>query len=165
MISADTLQNFLPQRDNSRSMALIPAGLPGSSAGSDLTATERDILYKLFFDLKKDMNDLKAMFFDVVHHQNISPSSISENLLPVYNSVPESQTQQQTPYNPSTPILIQSNDNHEDVEETLLLAEREKEFITKALKKHKGRRRDAANELGISERTLYRKIKEYDIEE
>jgi len=51
------------------------------------------------------------------------------------------------------------------VEESLQLADREKEFIIKSLKKHKGRRRDAANELGISERTLYRKIKEYDIKE
>lgn len=56
-------------------------------------------------------------------------------------------------------------DHHEDVEESLMLADREKEFIIKSLKKHKGRRRDAANELGISERTLYRKIKEYDIKD
>jgi transcriptional regulator with PAS, ATPase and Fis domain len=65
----------------------------------------------------------------------------------------------------STPILLESNTRHEDVEETLFLADREKEYITKALKKHKSRRRDAAAELGISERTLYRKIKEYDINE
>ena len=64
-----------------------------------------------------------------------------------------------------SPILLEPNDHHEDVEETLLLADREKEFIVKALKKHKGRRRDAAAELGVSERTLYRKIKEYDIKE
>src|SRR5690606_17537663 len=54
---------------------------------------------------------------------------------------------------------------HEDIEESLSLADREKEFIIKALQKHKGKRKDAAHELGISERTLYRKIKEYDIEE
>jgi DNA-binding NtrC family response regulator len=71
---------------------------------------------------------------------------------------------------PSGPVLIQPSqgdhvDHHEEVEESLQLADREKEFIIKSLKKHKGRRRDAANELGISERTLYRKIKEYDIKE
>ncbi len=67
----------------------------------------------------------------------------------------------------SNPILVPNDnvDHHEDVEESLMLSEREKEFILKALKKHKGRRRDAANELGISERTLYRKIKEYNIAE
>jgi transcriptional regulator with PAS, ATPase and Fis domain len=69
----------------------------------------------------------------------------------------------------STPMYLPHNnervDQHEDVEESLMLTDREKEYITKALKKHKGRRRDAANELGISERTLYRKIKEYDISE
>jgi transcriptional regulator with PAS, ATPase and Fis domain len=71
-----------------------------------------------------------------------------------------------TPVN--QPIVLQPTgqvDHHEEVEESLMLADREKEFILKSLKKHKGRRRDAANELGISERTLYRKIKEYDIKD
>ncbi|MBA3829215.1 MAG: sigma-54-dependent Fis family transcriptional regulator [Taibaiella sp.] len=160
MITPEKLLGFLPQREGARSMALITTG--HSTANGDFS-TERDILYKLFFDLKKDMNDLKQMIFDVAHHQGYSPSSSGDNLLPVYNNHAESVI---TPaYNTSTPILLPANDQHEDVEETLLLADREKEFIAKALKKHKGRRRDAANELGISERTLYRKIKEYDINE
>ena len=110
------------------------------------------------------MNDLKQMIYDVAHHQGYTPVDPSSNaaLMPVYNDGANSTP---TNFNASTPILLESNDHHEDVEETLLLADREKEFITKALKKHKSRRRDAAIELGISERTLYRKIKEYDIEE
>ena len=63
------------------------------------------------------------------------------------------------------PVSSTHVDMHEVVDESLSLSDKEKELITKALKKHKGRRRDAAHELGISERTLYRKIKEYDIEE
>ncbi len=166
-ITADTLQKFLPTRNTTRSLAVIPSsaqpGMP-ATAHSDFN-TERDILYKLFFDLKKDMNDLKQMIYDVAHHQGYTPADPSANsLMPVYNE-PDNAPQPTTNYSVNTPILLESNDHHEDVEETLLLADREKEFITKALKKHKSRRRDAAAELGISERTLYRKIKEYDIEE
>ncbi len=165
-INAEVMQRFLPNRETSRSLAVIPSSLQGggsSGSGTDFN-TERDILYKLFFDLKKDMNDLKQMIFDVAHHQGYTPVDPSTNnsaLMPVYNSEQPANTN----YNQGAPILLESNDHHEDVEETLLLADREKEFITKALKKHKSRRRDAAAELGISERTLYRKIKEYDIEE
>ena len=158
LITSDALQRFLPQRNTSRSLAVVNSGnMNGMSTGAATDFnTERDILYKLFFDLKKDMNDLKQMIYDVAHHQGYTPVE------PVYND-----NEQQLPvnYSNTTPILLESNDHHEDVEETLLLADREKEFITKALKKHKSRRRDAATELGISERTLYRKIKEYDIKE
>ncbi len=160
------MQRFIPQRNNSRSLAVIPhtgqqTGV--STGGSSDFNTERDILYKLFFDLKKDMNDLKQMIFDVAHHQGYTPQDPSSgSLVPVYNDTEHTAPQQ---FNVSTPILIEPGDHHEDVEETLFLADREKEYITKALKKHKSRRRDAAAELGISERTLYRKIKEYNIQE
>lgn len=165
-ITSDVLHRFLPQKDTqTRSLAVVGAG---TSAGTPDFATERDILYKLFFDLKKDMNDLKQMIYDVAHHQGytpVEPSSVNNaNLLPVYNEPEHTTTTTPSAYN-TTPILIESKDHHEEVEETLQLAEREKEFITKALKKHKSRRRDAAAELGISERTLYRKIKEYGISE
>ncbi len=164
-VTADVLQRFLPNRDtHSRSLALIGPTMAGTSSanGSDFN-TERDILYKLFFDLKKDMNDLKQMIFDVAHHQGYTPVEPSSNtLLPVYK---ENEAAAGSAYNANTPILLENNDRHEEVEETLFLADREKELITKALKKHKSRRRDAATELGISERTLYRKIKEYDIKE
>ncbi len=166
-ITAEILQKFLPTRNTTRSLAVIPSS---GNAGSPVVSqsdfnTERDILYKLFFDLKKDMNDLKQMIFDVAQHQGYTPAEPGGNtLMPVYNEK-EPLPQQTNNFSVNTPILLESNDHHEDVEETLLLADREKEFIMKALKKHKSRRRDAAAELGISERTLYRKIKEYDIEE
>ncbi len=169
-VNAEAIQRFLPQHNaSSRSMALITssgAGVP-SGTSSDFK-TERDILYKLIFDLKKDMNDLKQMIFDVAHNQGYTPEDPSTvakgNILPVYADA-EHIAPVSTAFNVTTPILLESNTRHEDVEETLFLADREKEYITKALKKHKSRRRDAAAELGISERTLYRKIKEYDINE
>jgi len=171
MVNGEALQGFLPQKEGNRAMTLLPAVTSGGSshASDSTTTTERDILYKLFFDLKKDMNDLKQMMFEMVHHQGYSgtPPVVNENMLPAYNGSVEPVTPVYTPA--STPILIQASgehvDHHEEVEESLQLADREKEFIIKSLKKHKGRRRDAANELGISERTLYRKIKEYDIKE
>lgn len=166
-ITAEALSKFLPQHNTmSRSLAVIsPVGGAAPVSASEFN-TERDILYKLIFDLKKDMNDLKQMIFDVAHHQGYTPAdpTTNANLMPVYKDVDHG-TSSNTFNVVNTPILLEPNARHEDVEETLYLADREKEYITKALKKHKSRRRDAAAELGISERTLYRKIKEYDIKE
>ncbi len=166
-ITAEALSRFLPQHNTmSRSLAVIsPAGGAAAVSASEFN-TERDILYKLIFDLKKDMNDLKQMIFDVAHHQGYTPAdpASNANLVPVYKDIDHG-TSSNTFNVVNTPILLEPNARHEDVEETLYLADREKEYITKALKKHKSRRRDAAAELGISERTLYRKIKEYDIKE
>ena len=167
-VSAKALSQFFPNKDG-RAISLLPAVSPmnSTSSGSNLSATERDILYKLFFDLKKDMNDMKSMMLELAHRQGYPVSSISENLLPSFT--PQQETVNLAPVQlPSNqPVLLQHEpiEHHEEVEESLMLADREKEFILKALKKHRGRRRDAANELGISERTLYRKIKEYDIKE
>jgi transcriptional regulator with AAA-type ATPase domain len=170
MITADVFRQFLPTREPSRSLALIPAaGATPSATGGDFNSpTERDILYKLFFDLKKDMNEMKKMMLDMAHQQGYTPPGLNENFIGTYSNepVPVQVNTQPTYTNSSTPILIPHTEQpHEDVEETLLLSDKEKEMIVKALKKHKSRRRDAANELGISERTLYRKIKEYDIKE
>ncbi len=169
IITAEMLQAFLPQRGSSRSLALLPPAPAPAAAGQEYAGTtERDILYKLFFDLKKDMNELKQLMYDMMHGQPAYPASpLPDNLLP-YPAAPEPASNGNITPSQPTPIYLQHNehvDHHEEVEESLMLADREKEFIIKSLKKHKGRRRDAANELGISERTLYRKIKEYDIKE
>lgn len=168
-LTSETLQGFLPNTGN-RGLALLhPAGIPipsptGGSHDYNNT-TERDILYKLFFELKKDMNDIKQLLYDMSHQSNgFTPVSVPDNNMMSTYSVGNDAVV--TPVN--QPIVLQPTqqvDHHEDVEESLMLADREKEFIVKSLKKHKGRRRDAANELGISERTLYRKIKEYDIKD
>ena len=166
LITPEIMLRFLPnaEANTSRGLARIPSSQMTSGGHSDF-ATERDILYKLFFDLKKDMNDLKQMIYDVAQHQGYTPEDpAAGTIMPVFNQDHENHIIPQ-PYNSNTPILLEANSGHEAAEETLSLADREKEFISKALKKHKSRRRDAANELGISERTLYRKIKEYEIKE
>jgi transcriptional regulator with PAS, ATPase and Fis domain len=177
-VSADVLQRFLPQaNDRTASMALMPTSGSYGHQSDTLTDTERDIFYKLFFDMKKDLNDLKQLVFDMARGTqtvNLSAQNL-EHIMPNSNSNFGSQPIEQVSpivtgnYLPGNPLYYpqaeQLMDHHEEVEETLALSDREKEFIIKALRKHKNRRRDAANELGISERTLYRKIKEYDIKD
>jgi DNA-binding NtrC family response regulator len=165
LITAETFHRFLPQHEN-RSLALLHPGAPATTHDSFSTTTERDILYKVVFELKKDMNELKKMFFELAQHQGTIPAqNIPENLLPVYNT----DTGTAPAYRPAQSLIqhgpYDTVSHHEEVEEALTLADREKEIVARILKKHKGRRRDAARELGISERTLYRKIKEYGIEE
>jgi DNA-binding NtrC family response regulator len=169
VISAETFSQFIPNREN-RNTSLVPVhGAGSNNADGQFSGSERDILYKLFFDLRKDVGDLKQLMFELAQGRSgfSAPAVNENNLLPAYNSGPEPVNGSQTAFNSGTPILIHNEDvdHHEDVEESLMLADREKEFIMKSLKKHKGRRKDAATELGISERTLYRKIKEYDIKE
>ncbi|HVB03847.1 MAG TPA: sigma-54 dependent transcriptional regulator [Chitinophagaceae bacterium] len=156
-VTASDLKKFLPEVNTNRLPMLI------SGAGSGDFSSERDILYKLFFDMKKDVNELKKMFFDLLQH----PGSVQgqdysrDSIIAQY---PENGTKTSV-INPPQPILLQDNkiDHHEDVEETLSIADKEKELIEKALKKHRGKRKDAALDLGISERTLYRKLKEYHV--
>ena len=161
LINANTMKKFLPEHNYSRLPVL--AGGAGSVSQSEF-ANEREILYKLFFDMKKDVNELKKMFFDLLQNPNIAQHA------PVYNEQPFAElNNNNTGLSTSKPVFLQHNretiDQHEDVEESLSIVDKEKELIIKALKKHKGKRKDASLDLGISERTLYRKLKEYDIEE
>ena len=166
-INAKELAKFLPDNNNSTNRLPILAHVNGESHEFN---NEREILYKLFFDMKRDVTELKRLFFEVVQnptaaHQN--PSFMSE--------VKELQTHEVgspvlvTSNNPaaSQPVVMHHNDihEHEEVEESLNIMDKEKELIIKALKKHRGKRKDAAMDLGISERTLYRKLKEYDIDQ
>ncbi len=160
-INANTMKSFLPEHNYSRLPVL--AGGAGSVSQSEF-ANEREILYKLFFDMKKDVNELKKMFFDLLQNPNIAQHA------PVYNDQSFAEINNNGSNIPqSKPVFLPHNneviDHHEDVEESLSIVDKEKELIIKALKKHKGKRKDASLDLGISERTLYRKLKEYDIEE
>lgn len=164
-ISADQLRTFLPEHNFNRMPVL--AGGSGSVSQTEF-ANEREILYKLFFDMKKDVNELKKMFFDLLQN----PSSPQHS--PVFandnnGSIKELNSHPNNNYSNSPVILHSNNDpqiyQHEEVEESLSIIDKEKELIIKALKKHRGKRRDASLDLGISERTLYRKLKEYDIED
>ena len=162
VIDAATMKRFLPEHNYSR-LPVLASGGSGSVSQSEF-ANERDILYKLFFDMKKDVNELKKMFFDLLQNPSIAQHA------PVYNDPAFAEVHSNVPsIGTSKPVFLPHNgeaiDHHEDVEESLSIMDKEKELIVKALKKHKGKRKDAALDLGISERTLYRKLKEYDIEE
>jgi len=162
VITGTALKGFLPEHNYSRLPVL--AGGAGAVSQTEF-ANEREILYKLFFDMKKDVNELKKMFFDLLQNPSLAQHT------PMYNG--DSNIKEFNALSPNTqsaqPVFIHNNGedihHHEDVEESLSIVDKEKELIIKALKKHKGKRKDASLDLGISERTLYRKLKEYDIEE
>ncbi len=168
MITAEVLASVLPRRLPAASAPMLPTlSHAPNTHGADAGSTERDILYKLFFELKKDMNDVKSLLFEMTHggfSAGAQHGSGNENLLPSV-SFTENNTGNYSGVAPVVMQPVRPMTHHEEVEESLSLTDREKELIIKALKKHRGRRRDAASELGISERTLYRKIKEYDIDE
>lgn len=166
-ITAKELAPFLPERSFNRLPVL--ANPSGTAAAQDFS-NEREILYKLFFDMKRDVTELKKMFLDVLQNGGGSvqmPSHFfNEPILQEHKPL-EVHTPVLTNTN-AQPVLINNNDvihDHVEVEESLNIMDMEKELIIKALKKHKSKRRDAALDLGISERTLYRKLKEYDIED
>ena len=162
-VTANELKRFLPERPDNR----LPVLAHGLGGGTHDFANEREILYKLFFDMKKDVNELKKMFFEVLQN----PSLASQH--PTFmNDLKELHQQDNNQpgviQQSSSPVILHHNDDihhHEEVEESLNIMDKEKELIEKALKKHRGKRKDASSDLGISERTLYRKLKEYDIKE
>lgn len=165
-ITAKDLSRFLPEHNLSRLPVLSAAA--GGGNGAEFS-NEREILYKLFFDMKKDVTELKKMFLEVLQHgaaQVQMPGNFfNEPVLPETRTYEMSSSVLQGA--PTQPVLLgnDSIQDHVEVEESLNIVDKEKELIIKALKKHKGKRRDAALDLGISERTLYRKLKEYDIED
>lgn len=167
VITGEELRKFLPDVQNNRLPVL--ASSPIGAGSQKEFANEREILYKLFFDVKKDVTELKRMFFDVMQNPGTittSPHFQTDNLIPEYENHSLSHTHN-TSIAPSQPVVLDHTkiDEHQEVEESLSIMDAEKELIIKALKKHRGKRRDASGDLGISERTLYRKLKEYDINE
>jgi transcriptional regulator with PAS, ATPase and Fis domain len=171
-IDSETLAGFLPQH-NIHNMPMVTGGTPVGEF-----ANEREILYKLFFDMKKDVNELKKMFLEILQNPSIAGQSanfnkeslineLKEDIMPSSAAHVSSTNPQPTVHlNHPQPIIIDNESNsHYEVDESLNIMDKEKELILKALKKHRGRRKDASTDLGISERTLYRKIKEYNIEE
>ncbi len=164
-ISAKQLRRFLPEREFNR----LPVLAHSQTNGHEFT-NEREILYKLFFDMKKDVTELKKMFVEILQNPGMvvqNPAIVTE-----FKELQLADQRQPAVMQPQVsmaqPMVIhRDNDiqHHEEVEESLNIMDKEKELIIKALKKHKGKRKDAASDLGISERTLYRKLKEYDIKE
>ena len=176
-ISLETLMSYLPQ-DGSH----LPTVIRDKKSESDFS-TERDILYKVLFDMKKDMNELKKLILESYQTGGINSSLIQKHqglfedmdasILPKEGSETQSQFtmplmlesgNKETPLEPNYEEEVIEDIVHEEDDNSLSLERKEKEMILKALRKHNNKRKYAANDLGISERTLYRKIKQYDIE-
>lgn len=161
-VSAQALLNYIPNEKGSN----LPMPIASQNAKEDFS--ERDILYKVLFDMKKDMNDLKKLVADIIQHGGNAPQftedSYVNQLYQEVNSVPTEPTLTiKHPAPGNSHVGYNFDPAEEEVEESLSLIEKESDLIKKALKKHKGKRKFAARELGISERTLYRKIKELDL--
>ena len=167
-ISYEILKTYIPHSYDTR----LPAIVPKENEQSNY-ASEREILFKLLFDMKKDMNELKKLVHGIIedNQQNIHISTDqSQSIHKIFeNDSNFLETVENQDVNLITPkVTVTRNENHiedtqEIVEESLSLLNNEVDFIKRALVKYKGKRKLAAQELGISERTLYRKIKEYNI--
>ena len=153
----------------------------GSGISSNEFNSEREIMYKILFDMRNDLNDLKSLTSELIKNRENSDFSHQEKNLINRVFTPETQVQNpgsmlyfenQKQYQNS--VISKADEDYEDVEDieieetkedSLSLQNNERELIVRALDKHKGRRNKAADELGISQRTLYRKIKQYNLED
>ncbi|MCX6253487.1 MAG: sigma-54 dependent transcriptional regulator [Bacteroidia bacterium] len=165
-IVALTLRNYLPAYSGIKLPAVIKKDEDKSFS------SEREILYKILFDMKSDMNDLKKLVFDLIRRGELDVTFHETNSRVIKNLFREANGEETGLNDTESPSVDFSThqtrndiqDTEEIIEESLSLADKEVEMIKKALEKYNGKRKMASNELGISERTLYRKIKEYGIE-
>ena len=159
-ISTEKLAIYLPAVYQNNLPILLP-----NDGESHSGMSERDILHKVLFDMKKDITELKKIIVDIVQNNEDVNVNFPENDVEIINKmnrdVRSDYSRESYSNQPSISYQSPQIHAHEEVEEILSLEEKEKEMIEKALVKHRGKRKYAAKELGISERTLYRKIKEY----
>ncbi len=162
-INGDMISTYLPDPKNN-----LPALISDNKSESDFSS-EREILYKILFDMKRDLNELKKL----TNNLKKSTSNESEKLDDIQSLIPKKFKEIDDSNNPNNVLLDDNYETKNDKysfaeeiieEETLSIQDKELELIIKALERNNGRRKAAANELGISERTLYRKIKQYDLE-
>jgi DNA-binding NtrC family response regulator len=159
---------YLPDYQKTR----LPAVISREALTEETFNSEREILYKVLFDMKNDMNDLKKLVLQIMEKGPVNRDIEKENegiikkLYSTVNDEPEEDENLITAQAMQRAARDEEQifDTEEIVEESLSLEEKEIELIRKALGKHNGKRKYAAKDLGISERTLYRKIKEYSIE-
>jgi len=171
-ISVATLQSYLPTEGTN-----LPSVISDKKKESDFS-TERDILYKVLFDMKSDLNDLKKLTLELMKNGSSKVQDINPNLIQKIYGSQENDSEIDFEEEPRTAVMtpatrednyhIQDDNNYLDAEtieeeEILSLEQKEIEMIKKSLEKNKGKRKAAADELGISERTLYRKIKQFDL--
>ena len=162
-INGDMISTYLPDPKNN-----LPALISDNKSESDFSS-EREILYKILFDMKRDLNELKKL----TNNLKNTTSNESEKLDDIQSLIPKKFKEIDDSNNQNNVLLDDNYETKNDKysfaeeiieEETLSIQDKELELIIKALERNNGRRKAAANELGISERTLYRKIKQYDLE-
>ncbi|HMU05989.1 MAG TPA: helix-turn-helix domain-containing protein, partial [Saprospiraceae bacterium] len=157
---------------------LLPSKGGEFNLGGESSYQEREILFKFLLEMKSDLSDVKSLIYELVRANDLtlpdlgalkSMQGYSSDAVfkKVFDRKPQDMEEEDYPAYDSRPIILPgkggSYNDTEDVEEILSIEEMEKDMIRKALKKFNNRRKDAADELGISERTLYRKIKEYNM--
>lgn len=171
-ISLATLQSYLPAEGSN-----LPSVISDSKKESDFS-TERDILYKVLFDMRSDLNDLKKLTLELMKNGASKVQDINPNLIQKIYGNQQNDSEIDFEEEPRTAVMTTPavrDDNYQmqddnylfaetiEEEEVLRLEQKEIEMIKKSLEKNKGKRKAAADELGISERTLYRKIKQFDL--
>lgn len=166
-ITADILRKYLPERAENNLPAIY------KEKGKESDVSERDIFYKVLIDLKKDVSELRKVVFGMLEGSETSDEFIETNKPSITRFIPQESNQPDTSdFISNSPndaeemyqhVVIEDKDSVGE-HEVLSLEVKEEELIRKALLKNNGRRKKAAKELGISERTLYRKIKQYEIE-
>jgi transcriptional regulator with PAS, ATPase and Fis domain len=170
-INVSTLQSYLPSEATN-----LPSVIKDKKAENDFS-TERDILYKVLFDMKADLHDLKKLTLELMKNGSAKVQEINTSLIQKIYGSNEAESEISFEEDPRNAIFTNQNvennfvENEEEFqiaetveeEEILKLEQREIEMIKKSLEKNKGKRKAAADELGISERTLYRKIKQFDL--
>lgn len=164
VIDGETLFKYLPDyRERNLPILVSPSGEKFAPLADD---SEKEALYKLLFEMRKDINDLRKLVVDLLDGEPV-PERDSQTFNRLFSGREQDPVSVApsfaTPYIGGTISRVEDHAPHEEVEESLSLTDKEKDLIEKALLKHRGKRKSAASELGISERTLYRKIKEYDI--
>ena len=166
-IGSEQLQRYLPKESN------LPA-LYRSSVPEKENLTERDILYKVLFDMKKDVIDLKKIVLDLLngHDDKGKMAKDHAGLFEDLHREPSGMSHDVVLNLPTDTSDTDSEDvedvhdiAHETEDDSLSIEKKEKELIIRALRKNNNKRKYAARDLGISERTLYRKIKQYELEE
>jgi transcriptional regulator with PAS, ATPase and Fis domain len=161
LLTAERLITYIPHSPNRD----LPILYKREKETSEFT--ERELLYKVLFDMKKDINDLKKLVGDIIRDEGVNPQLHRENahlIDKLYDDYPQSNQEEQTRVVVQEKPAKTSDEQFypsEVLDESLSLQKKEMDFIRRALEKHGGKRKNAAKELGISERTLYRKIKEY----
>jgi transcriptional regulator with PAS, ATPase and Fis domain len=172
-VNAEQLTSYLPQEGN-----MMPALYQGNKGdGKSDNFSERDILYKILFDMRNDVEELKKLVHSVLKNDDYDGDEILKQHEELFEIKPSNQLKNKALEGNNSPYILNSKEDteeydveevqdadHEIEEESLSLEKKEKEMIQRALKKNNNKRKYAAQDLGISERTLYRKIKQYDLQ-